>query len=226
MLDPDILLRHVALFLLVLAMAMPGIFYLRVAALASAVISVILAGFVSYDGVALFWSIPMVVVLAVQIALHWQRDAGRPLLAEERLFHEKIVPSLTTAQTRRLLSAGQWRDVAAGTVLTREGEMAAELFFVARGIIDVLVAGERVSEVRAGSLLGEFALVTGRPAAATTVCATPARYLGFESGRLTAILDRHAELQDAVEIALEKSLRGKIQRRSLAVAHLAGTAPP
>ena len=135
------------------------------------------------------------------------------------------MPSLSQAQARRLLAAGQWRDVAAGTILAREGEVTSELCFLARGVIDILVGGERVTELRPGSLVGEFGLVTGRPASSTAVCATPARYLGFESERLMVILDRHADLLDAVENALEKSLRGKISRGGMAVAHIAGAAP-
>ena len=111
-------------------------------------------------------------------------------------------------------------------MLTREGEVTPELCFLARGIIDVLVDGERVTEMRPGSLVGELGLVTGQPAAATAVCATPARYLGFESSRLIAILDRHADLQDAIELAIQKSLRGKIHRGIPPVAHIAGIAAP
>lgn len=225
-LDPGSLLRHVAFFLLVAAMAMPGIFLIRAFALASGLVSVLLAGFVAYDPVGLFWSLLLVAMLAVQIALHWQRDRGKPLLPEERLFHEKVVPSLSPAQTRKLLAAGQWRDVAAGTVLTREGEITPELCFIARGTVDILVDGERVAEVRPGSLIGEIGIATGDPATATAVCASPVRYLGFESGRLYAFLDRHPELQDAIELAVQRSLREKIHRQNFAAAHVAGTARP
>ena len=65
------------------------------------------------------------------------RHRGRPLSTEERLFHERVVPSLTPAQTRRLIEAGQWRDVAAGTVLTRQGEIVSELCFVSRGLVEM-----------------------------------------------------------------------------------------
>jgi CRP-like cAMP-binding protein len=225
-LAPEMLLRHLALFLLVAAMAMPGLFLLRIFALASGLVSAFLTGFVTYDPAGLFWSLLLVAVLAVQLALHWRRDAGKPLLPEERLFHEKIVPSLSLAQTRKLLAVGQWRDVAAGTVLTRQGEITPELCFLARGAVDILVDGERVAEVRPGSLIGEIGIATGDPATATAVCTSAVRYLGFESGRLYAFLDRHGDLQDAIELAVQRSLREKIHRQNFAAAHVAGTARP
>jgi CRP-like cAMP-binding protein len=225
-LAPDVLLRHVAFVLLIAALAMPSLFLIRVFALASGLVSALLAGFVTADAVGLFWSILLVAVVAIQLVLHWQRGSGRPLLPEERLFHEKVVPSLSPAQTRRLLAAGQWRDVAAGTVLTREGEITPELCFVARGTVDVLVDGERVAEVRPGSLIGEIGIATGDPATAMAVCASPVRYLGFESGHLYAFLDRHNDLQDAIELAVQRSLREKIHRQNFAAAHVAGIARP
>src|SRR5262245_54788818 len=113
-LAPEVLFRHVALFLLVVAMAMPSVLLLRLVALAAGVVALILATIIAYDPVGLFWSALFIAVILVQLFLYYRRHRGRPLSAEERLFHEKVVPSLTAAQTRRLLEAGQWRDVAAG----------------------------------------------------------------------------------------------------------------
>ena len=59
---------------------------------------------------------------------------------------------------------------------------------------------------------------------ATAVCATSVRYLGFDAGRLYRLLDSHDELQDAVELAVERSLRDKLNRSNLAAAH--GERPP
>jgi hypothetical protein len=52
------------------------------------------------------------------------------------------------------------------------------------------------------------------------------RYLGFEMGHLYGVLDRHRELQDAVELAIQRSLREKIHRQNFAAAHAAGRAAP
>jgi CRP-like cAMP-binding protein len=120
---------------------------------------------------------------------------------------------------RRLLAVGRWREVVPGTVLTKTGERIAELVFVVRGQVDIIVDGKKVGEVTAGSLLGETGISTGEAAMATAVCATPVRYLGFEAGRLYRLLDSHSELQDAVELAVERSLREKLNRSNIAAAH-------
>ena len=134
------------------------------------------------------------------------------------------MPGLNAGQVRKLLAIGRWREVVPGTVLTKTGERIAELCFVVRGQVDIVVDGRKVGEVTAGSLLGETGISTGEPAMATAVCATPVRYLGFDAGRLYRLLDSHGELQAAVELAVERSLRDKLNRSNLAAAH--GERPP
>ena len=93
-LTPAVLLRHLALFLLVAAMAMPTVLLLRVVALASGIVAIVLSGFVAYDPAGLFWAVLFVVVIVRQDGAARRRHRGRPLAPEERLFHEKVVPSL------------------------------------------------------------------------------------------------------------------------------------
>jgi len=225
-LSPPVLFRNIAFFLLVVAMAMPTLLMLRVVAVAAGVVALILATVIDYDLGTLLWSILFIAVVVIQLVIYYRRHRGRPLNAEERLFHEKVVPSLTPAQTRRLFGAGQWRDVAAGTTLTRQGEIVGELCFISRGQVEIMVDGEKIAECQAGSLVGEIGVSTGDPATATAVCASPVRYLGFETGHLYSLLDRHTELQDAIELAIQRSLRDKIHRQNFATAHAAGGAAP
>jgi CRP-like cAMP-binding protein len=129
------------------------------------------------------------------------------------------VPDLNAGEVRKLLAVGTWREVVPGTQLTRGGERIAELCFIVRGQVDIIVDGKKIADVGPGSLIGEAGLSTGDPATATAICATPVRYLGFETNRLYRLLDSHVALQDAVELAIERSLRDKLNRSNLAAAH-------
>lgn len=213
--SPPVLARHVALFLLVATVAMPTLLSLRLAALVAGIALILASTVFAYDPVGLFWAILFIAVNLVQLALGRNRTVA-PLTPEERLFHEKVVPSLTPAQSRRLLEAGEWRDVAAGAALTREGEVVTELCFVSRGTVDIIVGGSKIAEVGPGSLIGEVGLSTGDAATATAICATPVRYLGFRATELYRLLDRDVDLQDAVELAIQRSLRDKLHRANQA----------
>ena len=223
-LSPDALLHHVALFLVVVAIAMPTIGLVRWLALAAGLVGLATSGVFAYDAAEEFWWALLVLVAIVRIVLASNWRAGGRLTAEQQLFHEAAVPGLNAGQARRLLALGQWREVVPGTVLTRTGERIAELVFVVRGEVDIIVDGKKVGQVGRGELIGETGISTGEAAMATAVCATPVRYLGFDAQRLYRLLDSHTELQDAVELAIERSLRDKLNRSNIAAAH--GDRPP
>jgi CRP-like cAMP-binding protein len=217
-LSPEALARQVGLLLVVVALAMPTVGTVRVVALLAGVVGIVLAIFVR-DPVGLFWGGLLAVVVLVRMAVARGRGFGGHLNAEEEMFHQKAVPSLNASQVRQLLSVGRWRDVAAGTTLTRAGEAVEELGFVTRGQVDVVVDGRRIAEIGPGSLVGEVGMSTGDPATATAVCATPVRYLAFDARRLYRMLDAHTDLQDAIELAIERNLRDKLHRSNFAAAH-------
>ena len=218
-LAPDALLRHLALFLIVVAVAMPTVGLVRWSALAAAVVGIIVSSVFAYDPAGFFWWSLLAIVAIVRVAMASDWRFGGRLSEEEELFHQRVVPGLGPGQVRKLLTTGQWREVVAGTALTHAGERVSELCFIARGQVDIVVDEKKVADCGPGALIGEIGLSTGDPATATAVCATPVRYLGFDALRLYHLLDGHVELQDAIELAIERSLRDKIHRANVAAAH-------
>jgi hypothetical protein len=219
---PETLARHLTMFLLAVAVLMPSVGFVRVVALVAGAVAVVAALTVVDDPVGLFWGALLVVLVLVRMVASSSRAFGVALSPEERLFHDQAVPSLSSGQVRKLLGIGQLREVVPGTMLTRAGEAVGELCFITRGQVDIIVDGAKVADCGPGTLIGELGMSTGEPATATAVCATPVRYLAFESARLYRLLDSHVDLQDAVELAIERSLRDKLNRANVATAHRRG----
>ena len=216
--SPQALAWQVGLFGVVVALAMPTILLTRIVALVGAVAALVLAVYAG-DPAGMFWWAVLAIVTVIRMLVARGRGFGGHLNAEEQLFHDRVVPVLSVSQARQLLAVGRWRDVVAGTTLTRAGAPVSELCFVTRGQVDILVDGRRVGECGAGELVGEVGISTGEPATATAICATPVRYLAFDATRLYRLLDSHVHLQDAVELAVERSLREKLNRSNVAAAH-------
>jgi CRP-like cAMP-binding protein len=211
-LNAEFVLKNLGLFLLVVAVGMPTLFTLRLVAFVAGVCGIVFASIIVYDPIVLFWSVIFAAVNLIYIQLGRTRKFGRALTKDEQLFHREAVPMLTDAQTRMLLSAAHWTKLGAGDVLTRQGETAGNLYFIAAGTVDILVDGKKVAECGPGDLVGEIGVSTGQPATATSVCSTAARCLEFESERLYRLLDGRTELLVAVETAVQSSLREKLQR--------------
>ena len=218
-LDPGMLLRHIAMFLVVAAVAMPTIGLVRWLGLAASIIGIVGASVIAYDPGGLFWWIMLAIVAVLRIGFATGWRVGGPLSGDEEMFHQRIVPELNAGHVRLLLTAGRWREVVPGTALTRAGERIVELCFIARGQVDIVVDGKKVGDSGAGTLIGEAGLSTGDVATADAVCSTSVRYLGFDATRLYRLLDNHEDLQDAIELAIERSLRDKLHRSNMAAAH-------
>jgi CRP-like cAMP-binding protein len=218
LLSPEVLVRHLSLFLLVIAIGMPTIRPLRWFALASGVVGVVLAAW-TRDNAGLFWQVLFVAVNLLQMWVGRSRKFGRALNDEERQFHEIVVPNLDAGQVRRLLTAGAWVDSDGGRLLTEQGVSTPSLYFLSRGAADVVVDGQKVAEVGPDSLIGEIGISTGEPATATVITAGRVRYLEFEGEKLRRLLETHVDLLDAVELAIQRSLRDKLNRLNVATAH-------
>jgi hypothetical protein len=218
LLAPEVLLRHLSLFLLVIAIGMPTIKPLRWLALASGAVGIVLAAWMA-DRIGLFWQIVFVAVNLLQMWVGRSRKFGRALNDEEQRFHEAVVPTLDAGQVRRLLTAGEWIDADQGRVLTEQGVATPSLFFLSRGKADVFVDDQRVAGIGPESLIGEIGISTGEPATATVVTAGRVRYLEFKADGLRRLLETHLDLLDAVELAIQRSLRDKLNRANVATAH-------
>lgn len=136
------------------------------------------------------------------------------LLSAER--REQMFPTLTPSQMARIAAAGKKHSVEAGQMLIKQGEVAAGLFVVVSGEINIIQPtpnGEVLVATHApGSFTGELNMLSGRPA---LVCVQMSK-----AGEVIEI-DRHA-LQQLVQTDVELSeiiMRAFILRRLELIAH-------
>ncbi len=101
---------------------------------------------------------------------------GRVTASELPLESFSLLEGLTPAELRDVAPSFERRTYAAGHVLFRENDPGDRLCLLARGAVEVSIAGANAQRVRivtmaSGSLLGEAALLDGRPRSATAQAA-------------------------------------------------------
>jgi len=137
-----------------------------------------------------------------------------PVLPPER--REQLFPTLTPSQIARIAAAGKRRRITAGEMLIKQGEVAAGLFVLVSGEIEIIQPSPQgdvlITSHTPGSFTGELNMLSGRRA---LVCGKVSK-----DGEVIE-LDRHS-LQQLVQTDVELSeiiMRAFILRRLELIAH-------
>lgn len=153
----------------------------------------------------------ILIVAGVQIASVLMANSAAKFTPEEQAMTEGPLAGLGKAQARRLIDQGMWMDGRVGDVLIREGEPAAQLYYIAKGGGDVHSRGHLVGRVVPGQLVGE-ATVLGEAAAIATVTLTePSRFWCAQGRALNAYLAANPDARHALEHGFTVALRQKLE---------------
>jgi hypothetical protein len=137
---------------------------------------------------------------------------------EEKAMLDGPLHGLGRARARRLIDQGIWIEGRHGDVLIKEGEAAAQLFFLASGGAEVHSRGALVGRIGPGQLVGE-ATVLGESAAIATVTLTEASRFWCAQGKsLNAYLAANPDARHALEHSFNVSLREKLDAMNRAAA--------
>jgi Cyclic nucleotide-binding domain len=160
----------------------------------------------------------ILIVAGVQISSILGANRAAEFSAEEQLMLEGPLVGLGRAQARRLIDQGMWIDGREGDVLIREGQPAAQLYYLASGAGDVHSHGNLVGRVVPGQLVGE-ATVLGESAAIATITLTqPSRFWCAQGRTLNAYLAANPDARHALEHSFTVSLRQKLDAMNRAAA--------
>ena len=159
----------------------------------------------------------ILVVAGVQAASILMANKSATFTDEEQALLDGPLSKLGRAQARRLLDQGVWMDCRSGDVLTREGQPAGQLYYLASGAGEVHSQGHLVGRVGAGQLIGE-ATVLGEAAAIATVSLTERSRVWCAQGQsLNAFLAANPDARHALEHSFTVSLRQKLAAMNKAV---------
>jgi len=113
-----------------------------------------------------------------------------------------LLDGFTENGTRRLLSAGEIKQLAAGEVLLKEGEAAEFAVLILSGSIEVFVERDGkplvLTEATAGTILGELALLCGIPRSASARAREESTVLKWEDEALHTLLLRDRSLAQRI----------------------------
>lgn len=184
----------------------------------------LLYGMTSHGMLGIILPFLILIVAGVQVASVVGANRAARFTSEEQAMFEGPLAGLARSQARRLIDQGIWIDGRPGDVLIREGQPAAQLYYLASGTAEVHSRGALVGRIEPGQLVGE-ATVLGESAAIATVTLTQSsRFWCAQGHSLNAYLAANPDARHALEHSFNVSLREKLDAMNRAAAPPASTA--
>jgi hypothetical protein len=214
--NPISAVGHLNYILVIVSVSMRSMRWLRIFAIASGVVGVFYYGFLISDGISAAWEFIFAAVNAVQLAIVLLAGRRRSRDEDERLFINAVMPTLDGNLRARLLKLARWETRAPGDVLIREGEIAPQLVFVARGAASVENGGVLIGVCGPEDFLGEMSFLSGKPASATVTAVKEIRCCVYDHAALKALTKKVPAIKQALEFSFNRNLVGKLERMNQA----------
>ena len=127
-------------------------------------------------------------------------------MKELHLLSQGAFASLSREQLAQLVKVGNWRTLEPGAEVTREGEPVKELVLICDGQVVVESQGRTITRLHGGSLVGELALVSGRPASATVTVQRITRAFILEMANLRRLVRTDDLVASAIDRVVGRDL--------------------
>ena len=212
------MLGHVSYVMIIVAMLMDRLLYLRLLAIGSGLTGLLYSTFWLFDPVSIWWETLFILAIAYQLIITAYHNRISRFEPDEAYFRHIAAPRLSPAYARRLLLVGRIGEAPKGTILTKEGEVVSELIFILSGEVEVLSQQTAVARCKKGDFIGEVSVTNKGTATATVVALSPIRYFAFEGDAFRRLIAKQPVIAQEMELAFRTSLREKLVSTNEAVA--------
>jgi hypothetical protein len=203
---------HVSYVLIALSYWMTNVFWLRIIAVIGLFFEMLyfrMSGGDMHTGIG--WDIIFIAINLYQIFRLVFDEHRLRYMKELHLLSQGAFASLTREQLAQLVKVGSWRTFEPGTEVTREGEPVKDLVLICDGQMVVESQGQTITHLHGGSLVGELAFVSGRPASATVTAQRVTRTFVLEMEKLRNLVRVDGLVASAVDRIIGHDLATKLQ---------------
>ena len=204
---------HAANILLLAAYSVRDILWLRLFAVASAMIAMPYFLLQPTPLWAAFgWS---VLFTGINLYQTWRLVVERrpvKLTPEEEDIRRLVFPDLPPRKVLQILSIGAWATAELGERLLENGKRVEAISLIVRGRVRIKRDGRVLGELVAGDIVGSALLLSGSPADVDAVAVEPVRSMRWEVGPLDRYLAANPETRIMMQKYLSRDLAGKLER--------------
>jgi CRP-like cAMP-binding protein len=204
---------HAANVLLLLAYSVTDILWLRLFAVASALVAIPYFVFQPTPQWApIAWSVLFAGINSFQSWRLYLERRPVKLTAEEEEVRRLAFPDLPPRKVLELLSIGSWSTAEPGERMIESGKRADAMSLIVRGKVEVTKEGTVLSELQAGDFVGSALLLSGTVSEVDAVAVEPVRNVKWIAGTLERYLDANPDTRTALQRHLSRDLAVKVRQ--------------
>ena len=156
----------------------------------------------------------VVINTAHSLWLLYERHVARLSEKEIRLV-DAAFQGLDPVLVRKLMRRGRWTTFQQDDPLAHEGAHLDNLSLIASGEAAVMLGQRSISHLSSGKFVGEISYLSGDPATATVIAATPVECLVWDRKDLQKLTRRRPEFLNVIHAAIGKDLAHKTAQHNL-----------
>ncbi len=208
---------HLASVLTLFAYLVKDMLWLRALTVLASIAGIIFNYFVPATPLwaVIYWNLVFIVINVVQIIIIIKNRSDVSFTDEERELYETLFKNFEPFEFMKLLRIGKWIEAKQGEALTIEAEPVDNIILIYNGRLSVEIGGQRVGEVKDGSLIGEISFITGGPATATVRALEKTRYVAWPKDEMRRLLNRNPTMRFAMDSVFSKELSKKLTRQQI-----------
>ena len=206
---------HVGNILLLVAYSVRDILWLRLFAVAAALITI--PFFVLQPTplwAPLIWSAVFAAINLVQSLRLFVERRPVKLSAEEEEVRRLAMAALPPRKVLQVLSIGSWITAEAGERFVESGKRVESVWLIIRGKVQVTRGARVLGELGPGHLVGSALLLSGVPADINASPSEPVRAVRWEADPLQKYLAANPEVRVILQRFLAQDLVGKLEHVS------------
>ena len=219
---------HVANVLLLAAYSVRDILWLRLLAVASAVVAI---PYFLLQPTPLWaacgWSVVFTGINVLQAVRLLAERRPVQLTSEEADVHRRVFSELAPKKFLQLVQVGSWVSSAAGERLIEPGRPIESIALIVRGSVLISHAGQMLGPLGPSDIVGSALLLSGVVPDVEATTVEPTRTIRWDVAILERYLDANPETRNVFQKHLARDLAGKLRQATAHGAESAvAVAPP
>ena len=131
----------------------------------------------------------------------------------ERELHDSLLPTLSAAEFKKVLSCSTWRNLRKGDFILKEKDPLCSLMYIHKGSMNVFHGQKKADVLKEGDFIGQLTFVTGEfdsVSSSAVVALEDVRILLWSYEELHKLIDKYVSIRVALLSVLAVNMSGKL----------------